>query len=133
GGRTITLELPKGVARVKADADRITQVVTNYLTNAIRYSPAEAPIAVALTMDSSKARVTVRDGGTGIPGGQQTGIWGRFERASGVRNAHHTETGLGLGLYICRQIVERHDGTVGLESAEGEGSAFWFTLPLAHA
>jgi signal transduction histidine kinase len=120
---------------VVADADRIAQVVTNYLTNAIRYSPAGAPITVALGAESAAARVEVRDEGPGIPPDEQERIWARFARANSVKQArdHDTETGLGMGLYISREIVERHGGAVGVESAPGHGSTFWFTLPLATA
>jgi len=120
-----------------ADADRIARVVTNFLTNAIRYSPPEGPITVSLRIvrgalgaEEAVARVEVRDHGPGIPEKERERIWERFERASNVQQEHDTETGLGVGLYICRQIIEGHGGRVGVGDAVGGGAMFWFTLPI---
>jgi PAS domain S-box-containing protein len=137
-GREITLTLPPGEAPVivEADADRIGQVVTNYLTNALKYSPERAPVAVRLERDDTEcgvaARVAVRDEGPGLPLEQQARVWERFHRAPGIE-AQSAGVGLGLGLYISKTIIERHGGCVGVESAPGQGSTFWFTLPLADA
>jgi signal transduction histidine kinase len=129
--RRITLDLPgNGAVPLTADALRIGQVLTNYLTNAARYSEPEMPICVSLTVEPERVRVAVRDNGPGIPADDRESIWSRFERAKGVKQHAGTDTGLGLGLYISRSIIERHGGTVGVESEEGCGSTFWFTLPL---
>ncbi|MBF6590809.1 MAG: GAF domain-containing protein [Ktedonobacterales bacterium] len=117
---------------IVADADRIGQVVTNYLNNALRYSAAERPITVQLTRVDGMAHVAVRDEGQGIPLGEQGRIWERFTQAEGVTKQAESGIGMGLGLYISRAIIERHGGQVGVESAPGQGSAFWFTLPLAN-
>ena len=77
------------------------------------------------------ARVSVRDRGPGIPRGEQERIWERFYRVRGVRARSGQGTGLGLGLHISKTIVERHGGLVGVESAVGVGSTFWFTLPTS--
>jgi K+-sensing histidine kinase KdpD len=138
-GRDITLALPPDDAPVivEADADRIGQVVTNYLTNALKYSPESAPVAVWLERDDKEgargvARVAVRDEGPGLEPEQQARIWERFHRVPGIE-AQSAGVGLGLGLYISKTIIERHGGAVGVESAPGQGSTFWFTLPLAGA
>ncbi|HEY7347310.1 MAG TPA: ATP-binding protein [Ktedonobacterales bacterium] len=115
---------------VTADADRIGQVVTNYLTNALKYSPEDRPIAVGITLDRQTARVWVRDAGPGLPPEEQKAIWERFHRAKGVEAQSGSGIGLGLGLHICRTIIEWHQGQVGVESAPGTGSTFWFSLPL---
>jgi signal transduction histidine kinase len=130
--RQIVLTLPEGPVPLEADADRIGQVVTNYLTNALKYSADEAPVAVMLEVDQGMARVAVRDQGPGLPPKEQLHVWERFHRAEGVEVQSGSGVGLGLGLHISREIIERHGGSVGLESAVGAGSTFWFTLPLAH-
>ena len=130
-GRTITLDLPDGPAPLVGDEHRIGQVVTNYLTNALKYSPPDAPVAASLRLADGVARVAVRDRGPGLTPAQQAHIWDRFHRVPGVKQQSGSGAGLGLGLYICKTIVERHGGRVGVESTPGQGSAFWFTLPLA--
>jgi signal transduction histidine kinase len=120
-----------GSARVMADADRVAQVVINYLTNAMKYSPIACPVEVDVQVNEQTARVSVRDHGPGIPPDEQQRLWERFYQASGVAVQHGSSVGLGLGLYISRTIIERHGGQVGIESATGEGATFWFTLPLA--
>jgi signal transduction histidine kinase len=75
-------------------------------------------------------RVWVRDQGPGIPFEAQEHIWERFHRVAGIPVQSGSGVGLGLGLYICKMIVERHGGQVGVQSAPGAGSTFWFLLPL---
>jgi len=117
--------------RVLADAMRVKQVVTNYLTNAIKYSPAEAPIQVGVEQEERQARVSVRDAGPGLSRSDQELIWDRFYQVTAGRGFQNgSRQGLGLGLHICRSIIEAHQGQVGVQSALGEGSTFWFTLPL---
>jgi signal transduction histidine kinase/PAS domain-containing protein len=130
--RTIHLRILADVPLpVYADAGRIEQVVTNYLTNALKYSPADRPVEVGVTVEAGQqARVWVRDHGPGLPQEEQDLIWERFHRVKGVEVQSGAGVGLGLGLHISRMIVERHQGQVGVESAPGEGSTFWFTLPL---
>lgn len=129
--RAILLCLPaEDSIPVVADADRIGQVVTNYLMNALKYSPEERPIEVCLEQVERQALVKVRDEGEGLPLTEQAQIWDRFYRAPGVKIQSGSGVGLGVGLYICKTIIERHHGTVGVESAPGKGAQFWFTLPL---
>lgn len=127
--RTITLAEPAAPVPVCADADRIGQVVTNFLTNALKYAPDNQPIEVTLTRTAGTARIAVRDHGPGLSHDQQRHIWDRFHRVPGVEQQGGS-AGLGLGLYICKTIVERHGGIVGVESTLGRGATFWFTLPL---
>jgi signal transduction histidine kinase len=128
--RDVSLAAPPGAVRLSADPDRIGQVVTNYLTNALKYSPEEAPVEVRVTRDDATARVDVRDFGPGILATEHERIWERFYRAPDIDVQAGSGIGLGLGLYICKSIIERHGGRVGVESAPGEGSRFWFTVPL---
>jgi PAS domain S-box-containing protein len=137
--RALRLELPAlpQSVPVVADADRIGQVVTNYLTNALKYAPADRPVVVRLEVAGASATVSVRDQGPGIPADEQTRVWELYHRAPGADVQEGVgvglQVGLGLGLYISRAIVERHGGQVGVESEVGKGSTFWFTLPLATA
>ena len=77
------------------------------------------------------ARVSVRDEGPGLSAEEQQSIWERFYQVERIKVQSVSAGGLGLGLHICRTIIEQHQGQVGVQSAPGEGSAFWFTLPLA--
>ena len=134
--RVMHLRLPSTLpVPVVADADRIRQVVTNYLTNALKYSPEDRPVEVRVQVREGQARVSVRDEGPGLPAAEQRRIWERYHRVRGVSaNAGADASaggGLGLGLYISRTIVERHQGAAGVRSAPGKGSTFWFALPLA--
>jgi signal transduction histidine kinase len=116
---------------VRADADRLGQVLTNYLTNALKYSVATAPVEVRLAHAEGRATVTVRDHGPGIPPEEREHIWELFHRVPGIEVRSGSGIGLGLGLHISRNLIERHGGAVGVESTIGQGSTFWFTLPLA--
>jgi signal transduction histidine kinase len=128
--REITLAATEALPLL-ADPDRVGQVVTNYLTNALKYSPADQPVRVTLTWEQGAARVAVHDGGPGLPPDEQRRIWQRFHRAEGVHVLDGSGVGLGLGLHISRTIVERHGGEVGVRSTPGKGATFWFTLPAS--
>ena len=129
--RTIALDVSEELCvPVVADPWRIEQVVTNYLTNALKYSPSDRPVVVGIEVAGQQARVWVRDQGPGLPPEEHERIWERFHRAKGIEVQSGTGVGLGLGLHICRMIVERHQGQVGVESSPGQGSTFWFTVPV---
>jgi signal transduction histidine kinase len=129
-GRTIRLEMPAESVPVVADADRIAQVVTNFLANALKYAPADQPVEVGLQRAGPVARFWVRDHGPGLSAADQARVWERFYRAHAAAPQSDLGAGLGLGLHISKTIVERHGGHVGVDSAPGAGSTFWFTLPL---
>lgn len=128
--RTITLKLPDEPITLIADADRIGQVVTNYVTNALKYSPTNKPVAVELRLDKETAWLGVRDQGQGIPLQEQPRVWDLFHQSPGIVVQSGSAVGLGLGLHICQTIITRHGGEVGVESKPGKGATFWFTLPL---
>ncbi len=113
---------------VLADPRRIKQVLTNYLVNAFKYAPAERPItALVEQADLQFVRVVVRDEGPGIPLEAQPHLWEKGYRVPGSSQGRE---GLGLGLFICRMLIERQGGTVGVDSSPGYGAAFWLTLPV---
>jgi signal transduction histidine kinase/PAS domain-containing protein len=115
---------------VIGDADRLGQVIHNYLSNALKYSPADQPVTVVIEKVQAVARVSVIDRGPGLPPEEQKCVWERFYRAKGIPAHGSASPGLGLGLHICQMIVEAHHGSFGLESTPGQGSTFWFSLPL---
>jgi signal transduction histidine kinase len=128
--RRITLSGDRTPTIIQADGDRVGQVITNLVTNALKYSLPSAPVAVSMRAEGSAIRVAVRDHGPGLSEAQQHLLFERFSRVPGITQQSGSGIGLGLGLYICRTIVERHGGTIGVESAPGLGSTFWFTLPV---
>ncbi|GHO83657.1 sensor histidine kinase [Dictyobacter formicarum] len=113
---------------VNADSRRLEQVLSNVLNNAIKYSPDGGVVEITLTKPLSKQQclIAIKDSGIGIPAQQQARIFGRFVRADNV----HGISGTGLGLYLCRELVERHNGRIWFESSENVGTTFYISLPL---
>ncbi len=128
-GRKIDVCLPETPVFVSADAERIGQVLSNLLTNALKYSAADRPVRLALSRREEKVLMTVEDEGVGIPRDELPLIFERFFRARTARNG--SQRGLGLGLAICKEIVERHQGSIWATSEEDQGSQFHVELPLA--
>ncbi|NCD71196.1 PAS domain-containing sensor histidine kinase [Mucilaginibacter agri] len=113
---------------VYADRDRIAQVITNLLTNAIKYSPETDRIDVSIKNNNGHVRVTVHDYGIGISKTEQEKIFNRFYRVEG-RN-EQTFSGFGIGLYVAAEIIRRHKGTIWVDSEKGKESFFSFELPM---
>ncbi len=130
--RSIHLETVTDTLYVMADADRLEQVLNNYLSNALKYSESIQPVDVCLEHTGDTVRVSVRDAGPGLTPVQQQHIWERFYRVDGITVKTGSGVGLGLGLHICRTLIERQGGHVGVESTLGKGSTFWFSLPIHH-
>ena len=122
----ITHELAPDLPEIKADSSRIKQVITNLLTNAIKFSPENSPILVKARTNDNELLVQVIDRGIGIPGAELSAIFDKYHQAANRGNVE----GEGLGLYICRQIIKSCGGNIWAESVEGEGSTFCFTLPI---
>ncbi len=110
------------------DRDRLEQVLNNLVGNAIKYSPEGGEVTVSARRENDAAVVTVRDQGIGISNEDREQLFDRFYRASPENRGG--AAGLGLGLYVTRRVVEAHGGTVGVNSEPGQGSEFYFTLPL---
>jgi PAS domain S-box-containing protein len=125
--RPIELSLPDEPAWVRSDPFRLGQVLLNLLSNAFKYSPADAPVGVVVSATSSLVTIDVEDRGEGIPPEEQARIFERFYRVeSGLTR---TTGGTGLGLYIARRLVEQMGGTMNVRSAPGEGSTFRVSMP----
>jgi PAS domain S-box-containing protein len=114
---------------VTADRERIAQVITNFLNNAVKYSPGTDKVIVDITTAGNKITVSITDKGVGIKPEEHQKIFERFYRAKS--NASIPFSGFGIGLYISAEIISRHQGEIGVRSEEGKGSTFYFTLPQA--
>ena len=112
---------------IMGDKDRLGQVLTNLITNAIKYSPQANKVDLSIRASNKTVTLRVRDYGVGIPKAHQKNVFDRFYR---VREGHQAFSGLGLGLYITHEIVKRHGGEIAVESEEGKGSTFVVSLPL---
>jgi two-component system CheB/CheR fusion protein len=110
---------------IEGDKERLGQVITNLLSNAIKYSPYADRVIVSSVTDNGYLKVCVQDFGIGIPLAEQSKLFSRFFRV--MNNSY---PGLGLGLYICNEIIKRHSGSMEFKSEEGKGSVFCFTLPV---
>ncbi|HET7701366.1 MAG TPA: ATP-binding protein, partial [Candidatus Limnocylindria bacterium] len=116
-----------GPVRVRADPDRIEQIMANLLDNAVKFSAAGSAIEVSLVARGADAEVRVTDRGVGVPEAEQDRLFTTLFRTSRTADV----AGTGLGLYISRRIAEQHRGHLRLESSSEKGSTFLLTLPLA--
>jgi signal transduction histidine kinase len=105
-------------------------VVNNLLANALKFSAADRPVVLTLSRVDHEAIVAVRDEGPGNPVGELPLLFRRFYRVPTIEVQSGSKTGLGLGLYICKGIVQRHGGRMWVDSTVGRGSTFSFALPL---
>jgi PAS domain S-box-containing protein len=126
---TIDVSVTAGLPKVKGDAERTRQVLTNLLDNAIKYSPTGGRIDLAVETEGERVRFLVRDEGLGIPLGEQERIFDKFYRLD--PNQRRGIGGSGLGLYICRELVRSMNGRIWVQSDPGEGAVFMFELPVA--
>lgn len=113
---------------ITADREKIGQVINNFISNAIKYSPIGSSISISCSTNNGLAVVSVQDEGIGIDQEDQQQLFERYYRVS---NQPQTVSGFGIGLYICAEIIKRHHGEIWLESEAGKGSTFFFSLPIS--
>jgi PAS domain S-box-containing protein len=128
-GITLDLTAPKKLPAVRADEQQLRQVLVNLVDNAVKYSPDGGPVTVGLARDEDHVMWTVADRGLGIPASERRRVFEKFYRL----DPHMTRGigGTGLGLYICRELVNRLDGRIWVEANNGKGSTFCVQIPIA--
>lgn len=124
----LDIHIESGLPVVYADAARISQVIVNLIANAVRFT-ANGTIAISAKQDQENILISVSDTGVGIAADQLAHVFERYGK--GKKNGAGQDTGTGLGLYICKHIVEQHEGEIWVESQQGRGTSVFFTLPLA--
>src|ERR1019366_3533783 len=125
---TITIALPETLPKVRADREKLAQIVMNLVDNAIKFNKPEGVVHVAAETHGKELRLQVKDSGRGIPAEDIPRIFERFYR--GNKDRSHEIPGTGLGLAIVKHLVEAHQGTVQVESTPGKGSVFSIFLPI---
>ncbi len=133
--RRFEVEVADGVPRARGDESRQWQILMNLLSNAVKYAPEESPVTVGVRTvhrgDGTMIEVAVRDRGDGIPAAELPKLFGKFSRVdpAGAASAAKKAMGTGLGLYICRSLVEAHGGEISVQSTVGAGTTFTYTVP----
>lgn len=125
--RRFHVSVPDDTKVVSGDRDRLEQVIGNLLENAVKYSPDGSDVVVTVEDKEGTFVTAVSDRGIGIPADELSQVFERFHRGRQVSSTNYG--GLGLGLYITKQIIERHGGSIWVESKEGQGTTFYFSLP----
>jgi len=125
--RMLSVSIPKDLPTVAADRGSISEVLSNLIDNAVKYSNEGGLVNVSARKDGDFVKVAVEDHGIGMPGSVVSNLFHKFYRS---HRSRETVAGTGIGLYICKAIVESHGGTIEVRSAEGEGSTFEFSLPI---
>lgn len=127
--QTVVLEVPDGLPMINTDPNRLIQILTNLISNANKYTPSEGQISIRAELLDQHVRISISDTGIGLSEEDQEHLFEQFYRSDNPEVRE--EVGWGLGLYVTRRLVEIMDGEIGAESVYGEGSTFWFTIPIA--
>jgi signal transduction histidine kinase len=127
-GVAVRSRMEPGLPRIRADWDRVVQVLTNLLSNALKFSPRGSEVELAVSTREGAVLFAVRDRGPGIPREFREKLFTRFAQSD---RAKREQEGTGLGLAICRALVLAHGGEIWVESEPGQGASFFFTLPAA--
>lgn len=125
--RLLAVNLPSDLPTIAADRSSLSEVMGNLIDNALKYSNEGGAVNVTATVEEGYVKVSVEDHGIGMPGNVVGNLFHKFYRS---HRSRETVAGTGIGLYISKAIVESHGGTIGVKSAEGEGSTFTFTVPI---
>ena len=131
--RDVHKDIPDNLPPVELDYLQIDQVLTNLIENAVRYTPAQSPIEIAVKGMDAQLMISIADRGPGIPPYDLERIFDKFYRVSGAKRRNSSVMGTGLGLAVCRGLVEAHGGRIWAENRPGGGAIFRFTLPLEKA
>jgi len=129
--RAILIATPLTPAPIVADATRIRQVLSNLLSNALKYSPPESSVALQVELREESVWFGVRDDGPGVGVEAVPHLFEAFYRAPNAGSLSGPNVGLGLGLYLCKRIVDQHGGQIGMQNRPQGGSLFWFSIPFA--
>lgn len=124
----VTVEVVNRAGDWNVDPDRIMQVMVNLLSNAIKFSPSSGKVTLQSAINGDQIEVRVIDQGRGVPESHKSAIFEKFKQVDAADGKR--KSGTGLGLPICKQIIEEHGGRIGVESEEGNGSTFWFVVPM---
>lgn len=125
--RLLGIAIPSDLPTIAADRSSLSEVIGNLIDNALKYSNEGGAVSVSAAVEGDFVKVIVEDHGIGIPASVIGNLFHKFYRS---HRSRETVAGTGIGLYICKAIVESHGGKVGVSSTEGQGSTFWFTVPI---
>jgi signal transduction histidine kinase len=123
---TLTNLIPADLPPINADATQLGRVFSNLIVNALKHNPLGLSITLNATLEESIIRCSVQDDGVGMSQDVCEHLFDLYTRGTQARHS----LGLGLGLYLCRQIIKAHGGKIGVISSPGTGAKFWFTLPI---